>query len=255
MDAFEKPQQGNPHQLTINQHIYPAKSIARFYNETKKINIYSFVANKAFITTASNDLFCAKRAWDQQAEVGYMKSIEDNFQMVCDLIITGILIKINDFEKDIINKFFALWNCRFHWNEQKIEDHKIVGALGLARNYSKDELEFFEKNGICGIRPDMTIPARHTNSGSILSNINQILPDLEDSEWGILKAMGGEFLVPDRCTNGRYIPISPTICLLAHSGNDLIDIDEVGYINKKAIESSKYYFFAKDLSKCPGYLQ
>ena len=182
-----------------------------------------------------------------------MKDIEDNFQMVCNLIVSGIILRINDFEKNIINKFFALWNCRFHWNEQKIEDSKILDVCSLAQNYTKDDLEILEKNGICGIRPDMTIQARHITATSILLNIGQILPQLEDSKWGILHAKEGEFLVPDNCSNGRYIPISPTICLLAHSENQLVDHDQVRYINQQAIKSSKNYFFARDLSKCPRF--
>ena len=50
-------------------------------------------------------IFCAKRAWDQRAEVGYMKSIEDLFQNLADKIVVARRSP-EPAEHDIVSQFF-----------------------------------------------------------------------------------------------------------------------------------------------------
>ncbi|MDP3265789.1 MAG: hypothetical protein Q8M39_03060 [Sulfuricurvum sp.] len=250
---YGKTQDGNPHKLVINQHIFPAKSISRFYNHKKNVDVKNLRTNATFYAKAENPIFCAKRAWNQKAETRVMKDIEDKFQIVADHISSTLLTSITEYEKEIINEFFALWNIRFYYNAQDIQDYAINGATGLSKCYTLDEQEQLEKAGISVIRPDFTISSRDVTSVQIFRNLMEVKKTLSDSLWGILYAKEGEFIVPDNCSNGRYIPLTPTICLLAHSENGVIDKEGVKEINIKAIESSKYYYFANDLCKCPGY--
>lgn len=84
---FEKPQKGNPHRITVNQHVFPRASIARFVNDNNCVSVFYIPTGKAFIVAPDNELFCAKRAWDQRAEEGYMQRIERDFQkLVKDII-------------------------------------------------------------------------------------------------------------------------------------------------------------------------
>src|SRR5277367_3510248 len=76
----EKPQKGNPRRLTFWQHVFPAKSIERFAGHDGKIAVRHRQADKEFKLAPENELFCAQRRWDQRAEAGYMKEIEDQFQ-------------------------------------------------------------------------------------------------------------------------------------------------------------------------------
>lgn len=250
---YEKTQDGNPHQLVIKQHIFPAKSIRRFNNHKKIVHVKNLRDNSIFYTKAENSIFCAKRVWNQKAETRIMKEIEDKFQMIAGLISCGLLISVTEYEKEIINEFFALWNIRFHYNQQPVLTYPIQGVTGLSKYYTLDEQEQLEKAGISVIRPDFTFSSRDMTTVQIFRNLIKVKKTLSDSKWGILYAKEGEFIVPDNCSNERYIPLTPTICLFAHSDNEIIDKEEVRKINLKAIESSKYYYFANDLSKCPGY--
>jgi hypothetical protein len=80
----DKPQKGNPHRLTVNQHVYPAWSIERFADTTGKVEVWLRRSDKTFRASPDNPLFCARRTWDQRAESGYMKAIEDEFQILAD---------------------------------------------------------------------------------------------------------------------------------------------------------------------------
>ena len=63
---FDPVSKGNPHELTIDQHIFPKKSIDRFYNQDGLLQVKR--GNKIFNTNSGNDgIFCAKRVWDQRA--------------------------------------------------------------------------------------------------------------------------------------------------------------------------------------------
>ena len=75
----------NPQGLTQNQHIFPKRSIERFCDNRGFVQVRS--GDKQFPSTPKNDLFCANRLWNQQAENGFPKHVEDVFQAVADAII------------------------------------------------------------------------------------------------------------------------------------------------------------------------
>jgi hypothetical protein len=40
MTQYGKPQKGNPHQLTLNQHTFPSKNIERFVDSDGRVHIH-----------------------------------------------------------------------------------------------------------------------------------------------------------------------------------------------------------------------
>ena len=79
-----------------------------------------------------HDIFCAKRAWDQRAERGYMKEIEDEFQSVASKVIDGVVSKIGEVEKDAVDHFYALWHMRArHRTLPSPHYARQVGECGL----------------------------------------------------------------------------------------------------------------------------
>lgn len=249
--TFEKPQKSNPHALTVNQHCFPLRSISRFTDIDRRIAVDLIQHNKVVRLAPDNNIFCAKRVWDQRAESGYMKDIEDKYQNLADSIIAGSTKTIDFFLTPIVNDMFALWNIRTLRRQNPIEDQKI-NALGMETELTKDEQEIFEKNRIGFARPDLTIPGRQLSGIHIQTNLIRVRKQLKDAEWGILVAGQGEFIVPDIFSNARVLPVSPTICLYSPSENDIIDVNEVRGINRLAIASSKEYFFARDFAVCPA---
>ena len=108
---FERPQKNSG--ITIKQHIWPQRSIARFADSDGVVRLYDKIRRKPRPATPIDDIFCAKRVWDLRAERGYMKSIEDQFQAIVDEIIAGAITEIDDARiTNYINYFFALWYFR-----------------------------------------------------------------------------------------------------------------------------------------------
>jgi hypothetical protein len=80
----------NPNSLTVDQHVFPSKSIERFTDQRGRVSVHEL--HRAQVIRAKkpdNAIFCARRAWDQRAEAGYMKRIEDDFQKIVGPIVEG----------------------------------------------------------------------------------------------------------------------------------------------------------------------
>ncbi len=105
---YEKPQRGNPHRLTIKQHTFPAASIARLANGEGIVSVYHIRSGKVLRLPPADQLFCARRNWDQRAEEGHMKEIEDKFQAMAECIIAATFCVIGADGQKIINDFFQL---------------------------------------------------------------------------------------------------------------------------------------------------
>ena len=77
---YEKTQKGNPHKLTVKEHTFPARSISRFTKDNGKVSVSLISKDKVLERKPCDQLFCAKRAWDQNVESEFMKSIEYKYQ-------------------------------------------------------------------------------------------------------------------------------------------------------------------------------
>lgn len=91
MAKHEKPQKKNRHLLTVSQHVLPLASIARFADAEGRVSLHDLARRKVRLAKPNDNIFCAMRAWDQQAERGYMKRIEDEFQHLASKVIEGVL--------------------------------------------------------------------------------------------------------------------------------------------------------------------
>jgi hypothetical protein len=250
---YEKPQKGNPHQLTVNQHCFPASCIKRFVGSDGKVELMQLSQFVTIPAKPEAKIFCAKRAWDQKAEHDFMKEIEDKYKALADEVVTNNQLVLNENQQSIVTDMFALWNIRVHRKHQPIQDQQIMNAIGVAVEYTKDDQERLEKNGITAIRPNLKVPGRNLTGISIQMNFFAVRDQMRDAHWGILKSSKGEFIVPDQSPNSRILPLTPTLCFFSQSENDTIDETELAKINALSISGSKEYYFARDLSKCPKY--
>jgi hypothetical protein len=247
---YEKPQRGNPHQLTVNQHCFPASCIKRFTGSNGRVQLIRLNPSETISAKPDAKIFCAKRAWDERAEHIFMKEIEDKYKTLADKVVSNSTIKLNSKEQNIVTDMFALWNIRAHWNGQPVQNKHIGSAISVAVEYSKDEQEELEKHGITAIRPNLTIPGRSLTGNSIQLNLFAVRKQMSDAYWGILKSVKGEFIVPDQSPNSSMLPLTPNLCFLSQSENDEIDEIELAKINAISITGAKEYYFARDLSKC-----
>jgi len=244
----EKPQAGNPHNLTYWQHVFPAQSIERFANLDGLVAVRRRGVKREFRLRPKDKCFCTERRWDQRAEAGYMKDIEDAYQYVADQIIAGL--RIIDCEKSrIVTKFFALWCLRFQQRHNPTIDHFINGIS--QEHLSKDQEEMLEHNWIGFVGSNQAIPGRAVAGLQIQRSIDQIDAQFRGKRWGVLTASDGEFFVPDTFGRMTIVPVTPKICLVCSRPDEHISRAEVSRLNSCARHSAWDYHVARDFAQCP----
>jgi hypothetical protein len=248
--GFEATQKGNPHKLTINQHVFPRKGIDRFSNDKGLVQLCIKDVAKVIRVSSKNSLFCAKRVWDQGTEAGMGKAIEDRFQALVDSILVGHTSAIGYFEKAVVEDFFSLWRTRQKFRAEGLDDFKLEGIEG---NFlTKDEQEILERRHVMFCR-DGVWPGRFAARIHVFGYMNTFRHDNQQVQWGIVRAGEGEFIVPDCFQDMMIVPISPKLLIVADQPNSTLTRSEVAVINQTAIDRSTDYFFARSLSECPVY--
>ncbi|WP_439864492.1 hypothetical protein [Pseudomonas antarctica] len=248
--GFEAPQKGNPHKLTVNQHVFPRKSINRFSNGDGLVQLFRIDGVKVISASSTNSLFCAKRVWDQSTEAGIGKHIEDRFQNLVDSILAGYTKVIGIFEKTIVEDFFSLWRTRHKFRAEGLEDFKLGGIEG--NSLTKDEQEILERQHVMFCR-DGVMPGRFAARIHVFGYMNTFRQDNMHRQWGIVRAGEGEFIVPDCFQDMMIVPVSPKMVIVADQPNSTLTRSEVAVINQTAIDRSTEYYFARSLSACPVY--
>jgi hypothetical protein len=246
---YEMTQPKNPHQLVVSQHIFPAKSILRFTNANNAVSIHDKKHQVKRLAKPNDLIFCAKRSWDQRAEKGYMLQIENDFQNLTNRILDGDICAIGDDERKIINYFYALWYMRSRNRYLKEQEIQMKGITG--DNLTKDQEEILEKKWCAFHREGGKIPARVINGMQMQFSIDcYVVNNLSNSDWGIIQAQEGEFVVPD-IPSHMIIPLNPAVCLVSPSPNGMIIKSNVAEINRALVSTSQEYYFARDFLSCP----
>jgi hypothetical protein len=245
---FEATLPGNPHSLTIRQHTFPRLSISRFVGTDGKVSAILLNSGKAVRLFPDHSIFYTKRVWDERAEKGYMKSIEDDFQELADRVVAG-QSHVEGRDCTTAAKFFALWFWRHGSNQNAPPDHAINGVVD--ESLSKDQQEAVEKKWGAFLLPGSRLPGRMVSGWLIQTRINDIVLRLENSRWGIVRATGGEFIVPDTFAGRAILPVSPTLCLACGIRDMTISDVDLSKINSLARQSAKRYLFARDIDLCP----
>lgn len=227
-------------------------SIRRFANNDDCVEVFIKNARKKELLKSDNGIFCAMRTWNQSAESGYMKQIEDEYQKFSSALLKNSTRTLSISENRIISKMFALWNCRWHWDRKKISNQRIEGTLGLAFNSTKDDRELLEKNGINTIYEsdgDFLKSSRDLISPQILMNIQSVTNEL--NSWLLTESSHGQFIFPDNSKNIDILPLSPTQCFIHGYTERKISLKDLIHINQNSILTSEKYYFAKNINECP----
>lgn len=248
---YEKPQPGNPHQLTIKQHCLPRRSIERFANDKGLVNIRLIGPGKTLWLKPDDKNFCALRTWNQKAESGFMREVEDAYQSLADKIVNGSIVRrFKPHETQVITDMYVLWQCRWHWNKNTIDDQRMTGSsalkvLGVTQEYSKDDQEVLEKEGVTVIRPDLSIAARDLVGPNIYRNFRHAREQMSECRWGILTSRHSDFIVPDNASRSAFLPVTPNICLDATPGYRYASEHMVRLVNQRSKQTSDKYYFGR----------
>lgn len=245
--SYERTQHGNPHGLTINQHVLPKESIARFSQKDGFVSVFLLKQKKTFRLSPKDALFCAMRVWNQASEHGFMRKVEDDFQALAnDILSDRIDCNFCPSENLIISHFHALCRMRAEARQTPHPDVQIQGvAPGSA--LTKDQEEVLEKNGYIFPR-GTTIPGRHIESLRIQMLFARLCAP--ETTWAVVYSRMIEFLVPDSFREIGIVPLAPNCCLVANQIGGEISPDNAIRINRIAVAHSSTYYFARDFTKC-----
>jgi hypothetical protein len=236
--------------LTVNQHVFPSKSIERFTGQSGRLSVHDLRRDKVFPARPENSIFLAHRAWDQRAESGYMKRIEDDFQRLVAPIVEAKAQTIPSEAKAAIDIFFALWYMRSRYREIESQEIELNGISG--GDLTKEQEENLEKNGYAFVRENGRMPARQLNGAELQMRTGNYACDLANSvtRWGVISTQSGEFIVPDVPSHG-IIPLAPRLALVQSAPDGMITERNLAEINRAMRATSQEYFFARDFSNCP----
>ncbi|UVK92876.1 hypothetical protein LOY49_22035 [Pseudomonas atacamensis] len=245
---FEPTQPGNPHRLTVDQHVFPKAGIQRFTNSDGIVEVFVKKLGRVIPLKPNNAIFCAKRVWDQKTEVGVGKNIEDRFQALARAIENGSVITIGIFEKRIVEEFFSLWRTRHKFKIEGLADVSLRGITGSS--LTKDQQEILESNHTLYV-VDGVMKGRLLASLHIFGYQNQFLQEIQSIQWGIARSYSDEFIVPDSFDDMMIVPVSPRIAIVADLPDSILTRDQVAAINQEAIARASDYCFARRLAVCP----
>ena len=248
---YEKTQKGNPHQLTKLQHCFPRRSIERFCNDTGRVKVHLIEQDKTVSLKPNDPIFCARRAWDQRAETIFMQEIENAYQELANRVEAGALVRrLNATERRVVSDMYALWNLRWYWKRQPLEDQELVGVLAPSKDYSLDQREMLEKHHVMSVKADadrVSIPGRHVAGAIIQMDLDRIRDELRRCSWGILKSRVGEFIVPDNSSSRIILPISPTLCFTNREGYGVVSESALQEMNERSRQESEVFYFGRKL--------
>lgn len=243
---YEQTQPRNPHGLTINQHVLPRASIARFANEGGLVPTYLYNEQKTILLHPKDKLFCARRIWNQASEHGFMKRIEDSFQTLADNILSRAVNQpLKPTENKIISQFYALCRLRAEARQTPTQNYQLKGVMP-ENTLTNDQEEILEKNGYI-FALDKSIPSRHIASIRIQFLLNTLCTS--DTTWAVVYSREIEFIVPDSFGEIGIVPLSPNFCLIVNQEYGEISYDNAIKINRMAINCASKYYFARDLAK------
>jgi hypothetical protein len=247
---FPKPQKGNPHKLTIDQHIFPKTSIARFAGEHGTVQVRRKDGEHDLWLLPGNSYFCARRLWDQKAEVVLMKVIEDRYQGVASGIVAGDVTTLDAAMNAAVTDMYLLWALRHERYLNPLPDVRM-NMVAPEREMSLDTQEILEANGYVFTSPDNTIASRFMTGLRFIIEMGRERQRMAGKRWGIQRSTDAEFLVPDNFSAYSVLPLSPTIALMEGHDDQQLGFKQVADINGQAVHGSRRYYFARDITRCP----
>jgi hypothetical protein len=245
-------QTGNPHGLTVNQHIFPQFCIKRFSDSSGKVSFYDKQYNRTSKQYPKNHRFCGQRVWNENQETGFMKSIEDDYLSVINRVYHQVTYQLQPEDHYVITSMFFLWKFRQYRTTNPIPNTRLKGILtnGLSASFTLDQREQAEKVGVTIIDDNGWVNSRDMTGDNIQLQVMHYRNHYKNMRWGVLHSQNAEFLVPDTYDDVLVLPVSPFICFVLNFESALVTDQHVYQINKIAVSKSQKYYFARDFSKC-----
>ena len=234
----ERTQRGNPHQLTREQHVIPAATLKRFAGPDGLVEVH-LQDERVTKLPVDNQLFCVERLWDQRAEAGYMKTIEDNFQALVTDLENGRSAALLPKEHEDVTRFWSLLHWRNHFMESPADAPELKGIKG--ENLSIDQKEILESQWAAFADADNKLPIRTFVGMRIQMLIDIDTVQAHEKRWGILRSPQAQLILSDRPGRLMSITASPRILLAADNPDGYLTPEETHRANCISIARSRNF--------------
>ena len=217
-------------EITKNQHIYPTAILKRFTGTTGMVSSYLVGHRKHLDLKPDAKPFCSKkRVWDQRAEAGWMKQIEDEFsQELSQTVDKGLPITTG-----IATRFYYLWKLKSYFQS---EDQQLYGTAG--ESLTNKEQKTLEQKHLYYVNEDGTLEARFFASVRMQLELDWLVENRRIESWGVLTAEQVDFVFPlSAPPEYPIIPLGPRLLLLGNVANQRLLSHSVKNVN---IEMTKH---------------
>jgi hypothetical protein len=243
---FEKTTKGNPHRITLNQHVIPRQYIKTFANDDGFVEVLRIVDGSQFKATPQNKVFCEKRVWDQKAEVGWMKNIEDHFQKA----FFDYLKNRKTIPNEIATDFFLLWHIRSQI--ARIPPKSPIFAGISPEHLSKEQEEILESKGYIYVNKEPNLKSRFVASIKGLMAMDSLREQHSNIVWSVVISFNRPFLVPKHCPKYMYLPLDSNTALLGNSNSRECSPEYTLQMNKCILDNEDEIVFSRSIRDALG---
>ncbi len=239
----EPTQPGNPHQLTLRQHVHSRACIARFADGAGRVRVRKRGA-PSFLANADNDIFCAKRVWDQGSEANFFKKIEETFQAEVDRAISAGVIR----NHSAFSAYSSIWRIRAALAAAPPED-LVLNGLSPDPYLTKAQEEILESKHAGYARGNIVL-------GRLAARLDAVrfhdmnMGELGDQRWDIIcspEPCG--FICSDEPPSWPHIPLSPRYAAIGRAAEVErpmpwhVSAQAVHVINAQTVRDARVFVF------------
>jgi len=233
----EPTQPRNPHELTLQQHVHSRWCISRFADGSGCVSVLRRAQPVPFPKKPEDEIFCAKRVWDQQTEAGFFKKIEDAFHReVSESLRLGTIS-----DHAAVTEYLAVWEVRSRLSEDPPNDVELAGPGEPP--LSKDQEEVIERKW-GKFQRGTSLPGRFFAHARAIRLVDEIMSVYGGIRWGLARVRSVPGLIcPDRPASQAYIPIDRKHALVAEWQDRRIGPDDVARWNRDSWSQSRDLVF------------
>jgi hypothetical protein len=233
----EPTQPSNPRQLTIDQHVHSRACVERFTDAEGLVRVVRAGTTTSFRATPDNPVFCVKRVWDERVEHGLFQQVESAFQNA----LSAVLERGTVDDHDAITAYASIWQIRAQLGERPPEDVMLNGVP--AERLTKEEEEIIEwKRG--AFTRDGALQGRFAASIHATRSHDFNMVQLAAVRWGVLRTKDRPgFVCPGAPAGAPYIPVTPTLALVAGHRDREVDRVQIDHLNGSLLSRSSRLIF------------
>lgn len=233
--------------IVKKQHIIPSRSIQRFCGTNGNVEVLRKASGEKFLAKPKNKVFCVNQVWDQGTEKSFGKQIEDEFQSVVEQVLKRNDYTIPKKQHQAITRFLALWRYRASIENEAYPIHE---ASKLSPTLiDPDEKIRLDELHINYVDESGSFPSINMRGIELQGQVMMFDRIHHDLKWCLVKSLHLDLIVPDSPENDLFIPITPSICLLAGKPLPELSIAQSKEANLRSYVKSKSIIFGRSVVK------